>query len=143
MLLDVPRLLREFTVLGFDQRGTGRSGLLRCPALERDPRLRSTQAGEDCARRLGPKRAFYTTPDSVEDMEAIRKAAGAEKLTLFGISYGTELALAYARAYPDAGGADDPRLRRSTRTRATRSASPGSARWRRRCARSAPTRAAG
>ena len=33
-------------------------------------------------------------------MEAIRKAAGAEKLTLFGISYGTELALAYARAYP-------------------------------------------
>ena len=33
-------------------------------------------------------------------MEAIRKAAGAAKLTLFGISYGTELALAYARAYP-------------------------------------------
>ena len=100
VLLEVPRLLREFTVLGFDQRGTGRSGLLRCPALERDDRLRSTRAGEDCARRLGPKRAFYTTPDSVEDMEAIRKAAGADKLTLFGISYGTELALAYARAYP-------------------------------------------
>ena len=29
-------------------------------------------------------------------MEAIRKAVGARKLTLFGISYGTELALAYA-----------------------------------------------
>jgi pimeloyl-ACP methyl ester carboxylesterase len=100
VLLEVPRLMREFTILGFDQRGTGRSGLLRCPALERDARLRSTSAGEDCARRLGPKRAFYTTPDSVEDMEAIRSAAGADKLTLFGISYGTELALAYARAYP-------------------------------------------
>jgi pimeloyl-ACP methyl ester carboxylesterase len=100
VLLEVPRLIREFTVLGFDQRGTGRSGLLRCPALERDARLRSTRAGEDCARRLGPKRAFYTTPDSVEDMEAIRRAAGADKLTLFGISYGTQLALAYARAYP-------------------------------------------
>jgi pimeloyl-ACP methyl ester carboxylesterase len=100
VLLEVPRLMREFTVLGFDQRGTGRSGLLRCPALERDARLRSTKAGEDCARRLGPERAFYTTPDSVEDMEAIRQAAGADKLTLFGISYGTELALAYARAYP-------------------------------------------
>jgi pimeloyl-ACP methyl ester carboxylesterase len=100
VLLEVPRLISDFTVLGFDQRGTGRSGLLRCPALERDARLRSTKAGEDCARRLGPKRAFYTTPDSVEDMEAIRKAAGADKLTLFGISYGTQLALAYARAYP-------------------------------------------
>jgi pimeloyl-ACP methyl ester carboxylesterase len=100
VLLEVPRLIRDFTVLGFDQRGTGRSGLLRCPALERDSRLRSTRAGEDCARRLGPKRSFYTTPDSVEDMEAIRKATGADKLTLFGISYGTELALAYARAYP-------------------------------------------
>jgi pimeloyl-ACP methyl ester carboxylesterase len=100
VLLEVPRLMREFTVLGFDQRGTGRSGLLRCPALERDSRLRSTSAGEDCARRLGPRRAFYTTPDSVQDMEAIRQAAGADKLTLFGISYGTQLALAYARAYP-------------------------------------------
>jgi pimeloyl-ACP methyl ester carboxylesterase len=100
VLLEVPRLMRDFTVLGFDQRGTGRSGLLRCKRLERDPRLRSTSAGEDCARRIGPKRAFYTTPDSVEDMEAIRVAAGAGKLTLFGISYGTELALAYARAYP-------------------------------------------
>jgi pimeloyl-ACP methyl ester carboxylesterase len=100
VLLEVPRLMREFTVIGFDQRGTGRSGLLRCPALERDARLRSTRAGEDCARRLGPKRAFYTTPDSVADMEAIREAVGAEKLTLFGISYGTQLALQYARAYP-------------------------------------------
>src|SRR5215217_8435494 len=76
--------------------GTGASGLLRCPALERDPRLRSTVAAEKCARRLGPRRAFYTTPDSVADMEAIRNAVGARKLTLFGISYGTELALAYA-----------------------------------------------
>jgi pimeloyl-ACP methyl ester carboxylesterase len=100
VLLEVPRLMRDFTVLGFDQRGTGRSGLLRCRKLERDPRLRSTSAGEDCARRIGPRRAFYTTPDSVQDMEAIRVAAGADKLTLFGISYGTELALAYARAYP-------------------------------------------
>ena len=31
-------------------------------------------------------------------MEAIRQALGVDKLTLFGISYGTELALAYARA---------------------------------------------
>lgn len=100
VLFEVPQLTRSYTVLGFDQRGTGRSGLLRCRAIERDGRLRSTVAGARCARRLGPARAFYTTPDTVADMEAIRKAAGARKLTLFGISYGTELALAYARAHP-------------------------------------------
>jgi len=101
VLFDLPELARRYTVIGFDQRGTGASGLLRCPALERDPRLRSTVAAEKCARRLGPRRAFYTTPDSVADMEAIRSTVGARKLTLFGISYGTELALAYAREHPD------------------------------------------
>ncbi|HYI19197.1 MAG TPA: alpha/beta fold hydrolase, partial [Solirubrobacteraceae bacterium] len=100
VMLTVPSLLDRFTVIGFDQRGTGESGLLRCPSVERDERLRSTAAGQKCAERLGERRAFYTTPDSVADMEAIRKAAGADKLTLFGISYGTELALAYARAHP-------------------------------------------
>jgi pimeloyl-ACP methyl ester carboxylesterase len=104
-LLDVlfaaPELAREFDLYGFDQRGTGRSGLLRCPALERDPRLRSTEAGADCARRLGDRARFYTTAASVEDVEAVRAAIGQPKITLLGISYGTKLALAYARAHPE------------------------------------------
>src|SRR3954447_9965983 len=97
----VPSLLHRYRVVGFDQRGTGGSGLLRCRALERDPRLRSVRAGEACARALGEARRFYTTPDSVEDLEALRADLGVQRLTLFGISYGTELALAYARAHPD------------------------------------------
>ena len=97
----VPAVVERYRVVGFDQRGTGGSGLLRCPAVERDARLRSVSAGADCARRLGPARRFYTTPDSVADLEAIRGALGVERLTLFGISYGTELALAYGRAHPD------------------------------------------
>src|SRR3954451_10394217 len=72
----VPVLGERYHVVGFDQRGTGGSGLLRCPALERDPRLRSVSAGEDCARRLGDERRFYTTPDSVEDLEALRAELG-------------------------------------------------------------------
>jgi pimeloyl-ACP methyl ester carboxylesterase len=97
----VPQIALRYRVVGFDQRGTGASGLLRCPALERDARLRSVSAGEDCAHRLGAARSHYTTPDSVEDLEAIRQGLGVDKLSLFGISYGTELALAYARAHPD------------------------------------------
>ncbi len=100
VLSAIPGLERRFRLIGYDQRGTGRSGLLRCPRLEKDPHLRDTGAAEDCANRIGPARRFYTTPDSVQDMEAIRRELGVEKLTLFGISYGTELALAYARAYP-------------------------------------------
>ncbi len=97
---EVSDLLDRYRVFGYDQRGTGYSGLLRCPALEHDPNLRSTTAGEQCANDIGPKRVHYTTADSVQDMESIRQALHIDKWTLFGISYGTTLALAYARAYP-------------------------------------------
>jgi pimeloyl-ACP methyl ester carboxylesterase len=100
VLSSVGGLEDRFQLIGYDQRGTGRSGLLRCPALEKDKHLRNTAAAVDCANRIGVARHHYTTPDSVEDMEAIRQQLGVDKLTLFGISYGTELAIAYARAYP-------------------------------------------
>src|SRR3954469_14360272 len=96
----LPELEHRYRLIGYDQRGTGRSGLLRCPELEKDPHLRSTSAAEKCAARLGVARKHYTTADSVEDMEAIRAQLGVEKVTLFGISYGTELAIQYARSYP-------------------------------------------
>ncbi len=100
-LADLRSVRADHDLVAFDQRGTGDSGLLRCPALERDPRLRSVRAGEACAARIGPRRALYTTRTSVEDLEAIREAVQADQLLLYGVSYGTKVALAYARAHPD------------------------------------------
>ena len=87
-------------LLVFDQRGTGRSGRLRCAALESGS---SSQASaiRRCAQQLGPRRAFYTTADSVADLEDLRREAGYERLVLLGVSYGTKVALDYAAAYPD------------------------------------------
>ncbi len=101
VLFEVEPLARRYQLVSYDQRGTGYSGLIRCRALERDARLRSTRAGAACATDLGARRGLYGTDDSVEDVEALRQALGVQKLTLFGISYGTKLALAYARAHPD------------------------------------------
>ena len=83
VLFEVEPLARRYQLFSYDQRGTGSSGLIRCRSLERDPRLRSTRAGEACAASLGASRGLYRTQDSVEDVEALRQALGAEKLTLY------------------------------------------------------------
>jgi pimeloyl-ACP methyl ester carboxylesterase len=85
----------------FDQRGTGHSGLLRCRRLEHANLLRAGPAAGACARSLGARRALYTSRDSADDIEAIREQLGAERIALFGTSYGTKLALGYARRHPD------------------------------------------
>jgi pimeloyl-ACP methyl ester carboxylesterase len=86
----------------FDQRGTGLSHALSCLPPKHRGKARPTLAQEvsTCARKLGLGRAFYTTPDSVADIEAIRRAGGYDKLVLYGTSYGTKVAEQYAQDYP-------------------------------------------
>ncbi len=57
-----PFLLDSYRVVGFDQRGTGGSGLLRCPALERDARLRSVRAGGVVRAASSAPRGASTRP---------------------------------------------------------------------------------
>ena len=92
--------VRNRDLIVFDQRGTGRSGLLRCPAIERANLLGAGRAAGACAHRLGARRALYTTRDSVDDIEAIRRELGVSRISLFGTSYGTKVALSYALRYP-------------------------------------------
>jgi len=84
----------------FDQRGTGASGLLRCRRLERTlPTSFASPAGA-CGRSLGARRPFYTSADSADDLEALRVRLGAARIALYAVSYGTRVALEYARRYP-------------------------------------------
>jgi pimeloyl-ACP methyl ester carboxylesterase len=94
--------LRQYRLVTLDQRGTGKSGVLRCPQLQSLLTLDETLPGEvaACAAQIGPRRAFYTSSDTVLDLESLRRALGATKVAIMGISYGTHVALQYARAFP-------------------------------------------
>jgi pimeloyl-ACP methyl ester carboxylesterase len=85
----------------FDQRGTGYSHPLSCHGFEQPGAYHSGgQLIKACAEQIGPERAFYTSLDSVADIEALREALGYEKLVLWGTSYGTKVAEEYAQEYP-------------------------------------------
>lgn len=92
----------RFAVL--DQRGTGRVAI-NCPSLQKadlnDLTVPPLGTVEDCGRRLGETRGFYTTVDTVADLEQMRVAIGVPKLAVMGTSYGTYSAMGYAVTHPD------------------------------------------
>jgi pimeloyl-ACP methyl ester carboxylesterase len=95
-------LFPGYTLVAYDDRGTGDSGLLNCPALQ----VSTAPSGQDllasaCAASIGPAASLYGTADHVADLDAVRSSLGLDKVVLFGVSYGTKLALAYAYAHPD------------------------------------------
>ncbi len=95
-------------VIAFDQRGTGLSddtpecvSSVRIPEHEVTPRDQTLalleQSVAECAaywRAEGIDPSGYTTAESARDIDALRDHLGAEKVSLWGISYGTHLALA-------------------------------------------------
>jgi len=92
---------RSRRIVTFDQRGTGGSGRLRCRGLAKaETPTQATRAVADCAAQLGARRTAYTTAASVEDLEAVRAALGVDKIAIFGVSYGTKVALDYAARHP-------------------------------------------
>jgi pimeloyl-ACP methyl ester carboxylesterase len=91
--------LRGRDLVVFDQRGTGLSNELFCRGLG-DHKLPDLGVGR-CAGALGAIRGFFSTSESVSDIEAIRRAIGVDKIDLYGVSYGTKVALDYAIRYPD------------------------------------------
>jgi pimeloyl-ACP methyl ester carboxylesterase len=89
-----------YRLVMFDQRGTGATAL-RCPALQAaagasDLTVVPAKTVVACARAVGAARRYFSTPETVADIEALRLALGARRLTLDGVSYGTYVAEHYA-----------------------------------------------
>jgi pimeloyl-ACP methyl ester carboxylesterase len=110
------RLNNRRDIVFVDQRGTGGSAPLTCPdgehmtlAEQADPdrqyRL-TVQCKAELLKLPYIKResdlGLFTTSIAVQDLDAVRRELGAERIDLVGGSYGTRVALEYQRQFPKA-----------------------------------------
>ncbi len=92
--------LRGFELVAFDQRGTGQSEGVQCLQAGVSLKDSPSQYLGACGTALGPTRAFYSSQESVEDLDALREGLGDTPLSLFAVSYGGRVAGMYAREHP-------------------------------------------
>ena len=103
------RLNARRDIVYVDQRGTGDSNRLDC---ERGKKLLSLSESADpmravdqlaaCAKQVGERADLrqYATWIAMRDLDAVRAVLGADRINLWGGSYGTRAALEYLRQYP-------------------------------------------
>jgi len=106
--LQLSALRRTRDVVLIDQRGTGRSSRLDCPAFAPDEHaefdIDPVPKSLLCAWQLAERRvdaSQYTTSAFVADIEAVREALGYRQWNLWGGSYGTRVAQEYLRRHPE------------------------------------------
>ena len=76
---DMQTMFPGYTLVAFDNRGTGKSGVIDCPGLQTSTLTTIEQdaaLARDCAAIIGPARRFYATRDHAEDMDSVRLALG-------------------------------------------------------------------
>ena len=104
---DINQFLYGSDLILLDQRGTGYSyPTLNCWEMEQaaENSISDYDAAVACHDRLvsdGIDLTAYNSAESAADVEDLRIALGYDTWNLFGISYGTRLALEVMRDYPD------------------------------------------
>lgn len=112
-----PDLLKRFDIIGIDPRGVARSQQLVCSSealdLPGSTALPTNQTefdrlvaynrrvAQDCREQSGP---LFDHVDSVavaRDMDAVRAALGEDKISWYGVSYGTLIGQMYAELFPN------------------------------------------
>lgn len=95
-------------VILVDQRGTGDSNPLECNFYRVGSRLQPyfdpmfpVERVRECRKRLASRADLtrYTTPLAVDDLDRLRAALGYQRINLFGVSYGSRVALIYLRRH--------------------------------------------
>ncbi|MFD6228158.1 alpha/beta hydrolase [Streptomyces sp. NPDC060232] len=107
----------QYDVIGFDPRGVGKSepaldcgpghfapvrpdSVPRDGATERANLDRVRAFAESCGARHADVLPHIGTVSAARDIEALRTALGAERISYFGYSYGTYLGAVYAKLHP-------------------------------------------
>jgi pimeloyl-ACP methyl ester carboxylesterase len=103
-------LLAKHDLIFFDQRGTGYSEpALECPEVDLDPwatspvEVLNVEAVTACRDRLvsqGIDLSAYNSAQNAGDIGVLREALGYEEWDLYGVSYGTRVALTVLRDHP-------------------------------------------
>lgn len=101
----LPELAKDYQWVYIDQRGTGESSGINCQPLQEqvgssDIAAPTPDAVRDCAKQLGGTAPFYSTDQTVADLDQLRQALGVDKMTVDGVSYGTFVTERYALAHP-------------------------------------------
>jgi len=89
-----------------DQRGTGNSGAMTCPtppagtgfSIDLDEVKKAARA---CYDEQTLPTEWFTTSVAVRDLDAVREALGFAQWNLYGVSYGTRVALHYLKRFPE------------------------------------------
>jgi pimeloyl-ACP methyl ester carboxylesterase len=94
---------QEHDIVLVDQRGTGKSNRVTCPAAARlgagVPAARVTAAWRKCLRAADADPRFYTTAVAMDDLDEVRGALGYERIDLWGGSYGATAVQVYLQRH--------------------------------------------
>src|ERR1700759_5511470 len=108
-------LLKRWNMLVLDNRGTGESTPLNCPALQDFSGPTGTSAFQKaaarCARSLNHRwkspggaavhaSDLFSSAPAAEDMASVIRALGLSKVDLYGDSYGSFFAQVFAARFP-------------------------------------------
>lgn len=103
-LFMIGSLRRQHDLIVMDNRGTGTSGAINCPRLQRYDGLTRPRnvaaAVRDCARTLGSAANAYGTDAVGDDLAYILKRLGVHKVDVYGDSYGDYSAQVFTLHHP-------------------------------------------
>jgi pimeloyl-ACP methyl ester carboxylesterase len=92
-------LRADHDILMVDARGTGESGAIDCPSVQRHS-VRTPEDVGECGRSLGRAADYYGTRLAAEDMKAVLDKLKITTIDYYGDSYGTFFGQVFSALYP-------------------------------------------